>query len=181
MNVHWNVPNMLTGLRLLLVPVFLWLLLAPSAGTHHWWAVIVFLAASLTDLYDGNLARRWGQTTAFGALADPIADKALTGAAFIGLSILGELPWWVTVLVLVREVVVTAWRFVVIGDGVVPASRGGKTKTTLQMAAIFAYVLNLGGVWDTASTVIMTAAVVVTVATGVDYFVGSTRAERVRV
>lgn len=178
MNAHWNVPNVLTGARLLMVPVFVALLLAESAGVHRWWAVAVFLAASLTDLYDGNLARRWGQTTEFGALADPIADKALTGAAFVGLSILGQLPWWVTALVMLREVSITVWRFAVLGSGVVPASRGGKTKTTLQMAAIVGYILNFGGAWQVVSSWIMAAAVVVTVLTGVDYFVGALRSRQ---
>lgn len=175
MNAHWNVPNVLTGVRLLMVPLFVVLLLSESAGAHRWWAVTVFLAASLTDLYDGSLARRWGQTTEFGALADPIADKALTGAAFIGLSMLGQLPWWVTVVVMLREVSITVWRFTVIGSGVVPASRGGKTKTTLQMAAIVGYILNFGGLWQTVSTTVMAAAVIVTVATGIDYFASARR------
>ena len=166
---------MLTGIRLLMVPVFLVLLLSESAGTHRWWAVAVFLAASVTDLYDGNLARRWGQTTEFGALADPIADKALTGAAFVGLSMLGQLPWWVTVVVMTREISITVWRFTVLGSGVVPASRGGKTKTTLQMIAIVGFILNFDGLWQGISSGLMAAAVVVTVATGVDYFIAARR------
>lgn len=180
MQLRLNWPNALTVLRLLLVPVFVVLVFQPGAGDHRIGAVLVFLAASLTDLYDGNLARRWGQTSQFGALADPIADKALTGAALICLSVLDQLPWWATALVLVREVSITVWRFTVLRDGVVPASRGGKTKTTLQMLAIVAFLLNPAGLWHSVAVVVMAAAVVVTVATGADYFVNASRAERVR-
>ena len=130
----WNVANALTVLRILMVPVYGWLLLA-----HHgddpvlrFWAAGVFLLATLTDRVDGEIARRRGLITDFGKVADPIADKALMGMAFVGLSVLGELPWWVTALVLIREWGVTALRFFVIRHGVMPAGRGGKLKTVLQ-------------------------------------------------
>jgi CDP-diacylglycerol--glycerol-3-phosphate 3-phosphatidyltransferase len=180
MNPRLNWPNVLTGLRFLLVPVFIVLVFQPGAGPHHFAAVAVFLIASLTDLYDGNLARKWGQTSQFGALMDPIADKALTGAALVCLSMLGEIPWWVTLLVMTREISITVWRFTVLRDGVVPASRGGKTKTTLQMLAIVAFLLNPSGAWHAAAVVVLAAAVVVTVVTGADYFINASRAERVR-
>ena len=181
MNPTVNVPNVLTFIRLLLVPVFLMLVFSQSADVHRLWAVTVFLAASLTDLYDGTLARRWGQTTAFGALADPIADKALTGSAFIALSVLHQVPWWATLVVLVREVGITVWRFAVIRGGVVPASRGGKTKTTLQIAAIVALLLQPVGALHTLAMALLAAAVAVTVITGADYFVHAARVERVKV
>lgn len=166
-----NVPNALTALRLVLVPVFGWLLLAESGAnpTLRIVAAGVFIIASLTDYVDGALARRNNQVTTFGKVADPIADKALTGIALIGLSLLSELPWWVTIVIIGREVIVTVLRFAVIKDGVIPASRGGKAKTVSQMIAITLYILPLTGPWITARTIVMGVAVVLTVATGIDY------------
>ena len=130
----WNLPNALTMLRILLVPMFLWLLLseAGDSAPHRWWAAAVFALASLTDWLDGDLARRRQLVTTFGKVADPIADKALMGSALIGLSLLGELPWWVTVVILIRELGITVLRFWVIRQGVIAASKGGKLKTTVQ-------------------------------------------------
>ena len=167
----WNLPNALTVLRLLLVPVFVVLLLGED-GTSDGLRVAawgVFALASWTDHVDGRIARSRGLVTAFGKLADPIADKALTGAALIGLSSLGELPWLVTVVVLVREVGITVLRFVVIRHGIMPASRGGKLKTLLQGVAIGLYVLPLSGLPASARGVVMALAVVVTLVTGADY------------
>lgn len=166
-----NVPNALTGLRLILVPVFGWLLLAQDGTnpTLRFAAAVVFIFASATDYVDGALARKHNLVTTFGKVADPIADKALTGVALIGLSLLGELPWWVTVLIIGRELIVTVLRFAVIKDGVIPASRGGKAKTVSQMVAITMYILPLAGPWITVRTVVMGIAVVLTVATGIDY------------
>jgi len=167
----WNLPNALTVLRLALVPVFGWLLLRDGGddATSRLLAAAVFLVASLTDLADGAIARRQGSVTTFGKVADPIADKALTGVALVGLSWLGELPWWVTLVILAREVGVTLLRFWVIEHGVIPASRGGKLKTFLQIVAILGYVLPLTGALATLRWWVMLAAVVVTVATGADY------------
>ena len=176
----WNIANALTALRLLLVPVF-WLLLMHDGGTDGRWrtaAFVVFVLASLTDRYDGELARRRGLVTDVGKIADPIADKALIGAALIGLSVLGEVSWWVTVVVLVREVGVTVLRFVVIRHGVMAASRGGKAKTLLQVVAIGLYVLPLGGVLHAIAAVVMAVAVVVTVVTGLHYLVRAARLRR---
>jgi CDP-diacylglycerol--glycerol-3-phosphate 3-phosphatidyltransferase len=172
-----NVPNGLTVLRLLLVPVFAWLLLRDGGDdtTSRIWSAVVFLGASLTDLVDGELARRQGQVTNFGKIADPIADKALTGTALVGLSYLGELPWWVTIVILVREVGVTLLRFWVIRHGVIPASRGGKAKTVAQMVAILMYLLPLTGWLVTASEVVMGVAVLLTVGTGIDYIARALR------
>jgi len=166
-----NVPNGLTVLRLLLVPVFAWLLLRDGGDdtSSRIWSAVVFFGASLTDLVDGELARRQGQVTTFGKIADPIADKALTGTALVGLSYLGELPWWVTIVILVREVGVTLLRFWVIRHGVIPASRGGKVKTVAQMVAILMYLLPLTGWLVTASEVVMGIAVLLTIGTGIDY------------
>ncbi len=168
---NWNIANYLTVLRIMLVPVFGWLLLSADSDTHwmRWAALGVFAAAALTDRYDGYLARQHGLETAVGAVADPIADKALTGFALVGLSILGELPWWMTVVILVREWGITLLRFWVIRHGVISASPGGKLKTALQMSALIAYLVPLPDVLDPALYVLMLAAVVVTVGTGVDY------------
>ncbi|MDX6274021.1 MAG: CDP-diacylglycerol---glycerol-3-phosphate 3-phosphatidyltransferase [Frankiales bacterium] len=166
-----NIANVLTIARLLLVPVFLAALMVGDGHDQTWrivaWAV--FAVASVTDRIDGELARSRNLVTEFGKVADPIADKALTGAALVGLSLLGDLPWWVTVVVLAREVGVTLLRFWVIRHGVIPASRGGKLKTLLQGVAIGLYILPLSGVAALARAWFMAAAVVVTVVTGVDY------------
>jgi CDP-diacylglycerol--glycerol-3-phosphate 3-phosphatidyltransferase len=161
-----NVANMLTVVRLLLVPIFLWLLF--TDGTL--WrvaALVVFAVASFTDRVDGQLARSRNLVTDFGKIADPIADKALTGSALVGLSLLGDLWWWVTAVILVREIGITLLRFVVIRYGVIAASRGGKLKTMLQVIAIGLYVMP--GPIDPLRWVTMGAAVVVTVVTGLDY------------
>lgn len=173
----WNLPNGLTVLRIVLVPVFLWLLFADGgqSGAMRVWAAVVFAVASGTDLLDGEVARRRSMVTDFGKVADPIADKALNGAALIGLSLLGDLSWWVTAVILVRELGVTLLRFWVIRIGVIPASRGGKLKTVLQSTGLFLLILPLTGLWHTVGLVIMYAAVAVTVVTGVDYVLRAMR------
>jgi CDP-diacylglycerol--glycerol-3-phosphate 3-phosphatidyltransferase len=175
-----NLPNLLTLLRLLLVPVFAVLLLADDGADAalRVWAAAVFVAASLTDLADGELARRHNLVTTFGKVADPIADKTLTGVALIGLSWLGELPWWVTIVILAREVAVTLLRFWVIRYGVISASRGGKAKTVAQMLAITLYLLPLDGPWLVVRAVVMGLAVVLTVVTGLDYAARAIRLRR---
>ncbi len=166
----WNLANYLTVLRLLLVPVFLVLLLARDGQDTglRLAAAGVFVLAALTDRIDGQIARSRGLITSFGTLADPIADKALIGAALVGLSLLAELPWWVTVLVLVREIGVTVLRFVVIRHGVMPAGRGGKLKTGLQTLAITLYLLPLSGGLRAVAVGVMVAAVVLTLVTGAE-------------
>ena len=141
-----NIANALTLLRLLLVPI-----------------------ASITDRLDGDLARKRGLVTEVGKMADPIADKALTGTALVGLSALDLLPWWVTIVILVREGGITLLRFWVIRHGVIPASRGGKYKTFLQSVAIGLYLLPLDDALETLAAWTMGAAVVLTVVTGADY------------
>jgi CDP-diacylglycerol--glycerol-3-phosphate 3-phosphatidyltransferase len=176
----WNVANALTALRLVLVPVFGWLLLAGGGDQPglRILAAAVFAVAAVTDRIDGELARRRGLVTDVGKIADPIADKALMGTALVGLSVLGELPWWVTVVVLVREIGITLLRFVVIRHGVMPAGRGGKAKTVLQAVAITLYLLPLPAGWHTVASVVMAVAVVVTVVTGVDYVLKAWRLVR---
>jgi CDP-diacylglycerol--glycerol-3-phosphate 3-phosphatidyltransferase len=166
-----NVPNALTVLRLALVPVFAALLFVDGGmdDERRYWATLVFALAIITDRYDGMIARRTGQVTEFGKLADPIADKALTGTALIGLSVLALLPWWVTLTILVREVGVTLLRFWVLRHGVIAASRGGKAKTVVQALAIGFYTLPFDGWFGSLRWWVMAAAVVLTVATGLDY------------
>jgi CDP-diacylglycerol--glycerol-3-phosphate 3-phosphatidyltransferase len=172
-----NIANALTVSRLLLVPVFLVALFAAGGDSIAWRVVatVVFALASVTDRLDGDLARRRGLVTDFGKVVDPIADKALTGSALIGLSLLDLLPWWVTVLIMGREIGVTALRFWVIRHGVIPASRGGKTKTFAQAVAIGLYLLPLPSVLDPLRWAVMSVALVLTVATGVDYVVRALR------
>ncbi|NNM44422.1 CDP-diacylglycerol--glycerol-3-phosphate 3-phosphatidyltransferase [Knoellia sp. DB2414S] len=178
----WNLPNALTVARILLVPVYGWLLLF-DGGAHvgmRWWAAAVLCIATATDRVDGDLARRRGLITNFGKIADPIADKTLMGMAFVGLSVLGDLPWWVTIVVLVREWGVTVLRFWVIRHGVMPAGRGGKVKTTLQFFGLLLYTLPLwsfagADAWELAAKIVLGLAVLVTVVTGIDIVVKALR------
>ena len=167
----WNIANALTVFRLVLVPVFV-LVLFHAGGHQDGWRVLawaVFAVAAITDKVDGNIARKRGLVTEFGKLVDPIADKALIGAATIGLSVLHDLPTWITVFILARELGVTLLRFWVIRHGVMPASRGGKLKTLLQDVAIGMFVLPLTGFLHGLAWVIMVVAIAVTAATGIDY------------
>lgn len=167
----WNVANLLTVIRLLLVPGFVMLLLAEGGYDPAWraWAWAAFAVAMITDLFDGHLARTYNLVTDFGKIADPIADKAIMGAALICLSYLGDLPWWVTGVILGRELGITLLRFWVIRFGVIPASRGGKMKTLWQGVAAGMYVLALTGPLATLRFWVMAVAVVLTVLTGLDY------------
>ena len=174
----FNIANVLTMVRILLVPVFVACMLA---GGTAWRlaALAAFCVASLTDVLDGRLARRRGLVTDFGKIADPVADKALTGAALICLSALGELPWWVTAVIMFREIGVTVLRFWVIHRGVIAASRGGKLKTLLQVIAICLYILPASlSPPAVVRGLVMAAAVVVTVVTGVDYVQQAMRLRR---
>ena len=178
-----NVPNLLTGLRLVLVPIFLFFLFAGDGHetASRIVAFVVFAVAVITDQVDGSLARKYGVVSEFGKLADPIADKMLMGAALIGLSELGDLPWWVTIVILVREIGVTLLRFAVIKRGVIPASRGGKLKTLVQAIAIGLFILPLHSwppVWQTVAWAVMWVAIVLTVVTGVDYVVSAIRGNK---
>jgi CDP-diacylglycerol--glycerol-3-phosphate 3-phosphatidyltransferase len=175
-----NIANALTVLRMVLIPVFV-VFTVMSGLTDPGWrllAAVSFMVASLTDFVDGYLARSRGLVTSFGKVADPIADKALTGTALVLLSWYDRLAWWITIVILVREIGVTLLRFWVIRRGVIPASRGGKAKTALQILAITWYLLPLPdpvaliGVW------VMWIAVLVTVGTGVDYVLRAARLRR---
>lgn len=176
-----NIANVLTVVRILLVPFFIWFLLLDDAQGElfRWLAVLTFAVAIYTDKLDGDLARSRGLITDFGKIADPIADKLLIGSALVLLSVLGELWWWVTIVILVRELGITVLRFAVIRYGVMPASRGGKLKTVVQTVAILLFLLPLQSLlgdwaWWIAAFV-MAAAVLITVVTGVDYIVQAAR------
>lgn len=172
----WNLPNILTMLRIVLVPFFIWFLVADNSthGLWRWAAVAAFAVAIYTDKLDGDIARSRGLITDFGKIADPIADKLLIGSALVMLSVLNELPWWITILILVREWGITALRFFVIRYGVIPASRGGKLKTVVQTLAIFLYVIPLAALapWlGSLALGVMLVAVAITVWTGAQYVV----------
>ncbi|MFL6124839.1 CDP-diacylglycerol--glycerol-3-phosphate 3-phosphatidyltransferase [Actinophytocola sp.] len=177
-----NIANILTVTRLVLVPVFLLALFAADGHSIRWRMVafLVFAVGSITDYIDGHLARKYGLVTDFGKVVDPIADKALTGAALFGLSVLAELPWWVTLTIAVREVGVTLLRFWVIRYGVIAASYGGKVKTFAQIIAIGLYLLPLPAALDPLLWVGMGIALVLTVVTGLDYVVRALRLRAAR-
>jgi CDP-diacylglycerol--glycerol-3-phosphate 3-phosphatidyltransferase len=170
-----NIANVITVVRILMAPLFFVLLLADDGhdGALRIWAAVLFVVAILSDSADGIIARRQNLVTDFGKLVDPIADKVLIGGALVSLSVLGELPWYVTILILLREVGITVWRFVQLSDRVIPASGLGKIKTILQAVAISLALFplwNLLGTWMYwVNTVVMAAAFVATVWSGIDY------------
>lgn len=189
MAVHPQLPNAITVARILCAPVFLWLLLADggAGGGLRWAAAVLFIVAIATDGIDGYIARRYDIVSDLGKLLDPIADKALTGVAFVGLSILGELDWWVTIIVLVREIGITVYRFIVVSDHVLAAAWMGKLKTVFQAVALSIALLPLTSLSDAAawqaavwwaSVITMTIAVMLTIASGIDYIVTEVRAAR---
>jgi len=169
-----NIANALTVLRIVLVPFLAWALVADGGHTVQWRLVAagIFVVAAVTDRIDGDIARRSGMVTDLGKLLDPIADKLLVGTALVLLSVLGDLPWWVTIVILVREVGITVMRFFLLRYLVLPASRGGKVKTVLQSVALGLYLLPLDHLptfVHVIAAVMMGAALLVTVLTGVDY------------
>ncbi|WEK14021.1 MAG: CDP-diacylglycerol--glycerol-3-phosphate 3-phosphatidyltransferase [Candidatus Microbacterium phytovorans] len=184
MTIPRQLPNAITIVRILCAPVFVWMLLADDGadGPLRWGAAALFVVAIATDGIDGYLARRHDIVTDLGKLLDPIADKVLTGAAFVGLSLLGELDWWITILVLVREVGITVHRLVVASDHVVAAAWMGKLKTVAQAVALSLALLPLWtvvGEWiHVVNAVAMTVAVVLTVASGLDYALTEIRGAR---
>jgi CDP-diacylglycerol--glycerol-3-phosphate 3-phosphatidyltransferase len=176
----YNPANLLTAVRIVLVPVFLVIVIISGMTSSGWRmaACVVFCVASATDFVDGWVARRYQLVTSFGKVADPIADKALTGTALVVLSAYDRLAWWVTGLILLREWGVTALRFWVIRYGIIPASRGGKLKTALQIGAIAWYLWPVPEPLDAVGPWLMGAALLVTVVTGVDYVIQALRLRR---
>jgi len=165
-------PNILTASRLFAVPALVWLLLTDAGedGELRWWALWLFLVAAATDFLDGYLARRWKVVSAFGKLADPIADKVLILAALATLSFVDGIPWWPVAILAAREIAVTVGRLMVANYAVIPANRGGKLKTTLQIAAVTVYIVPGGPAWmDVTAWWMLIAAVGVAVYSGVVY------------
>jgi CDP-diacylglycerol--glycerol-3-phosphate 3-phosphatidyltransferase len=179
-----NVANIITVVRILLAPLFVWLLLqdAGQNGVLRYVAAGLFIVAIATDSLDGHLARNRNLITDAGIILDPIADKVLIGGALVTLSILGELWWWVTIVILVREFGITAFRFAVLKRRVIPASRAGKLKTVVQAVAISLFLVPLWtllGDWVLwVNWVAMGIALVLTVVTGIDYLVQAWRQNR---
>ena len=178
---NWNVPNALTTLRIVMVPFFGWALLHDGGDSNAWrwvaWAL--FVVAMITDKIDGDLARKHNLVTNFGKIADPIADKAMTGMAFIGLSVIGELWWWVTIVVLIREWAVTFARLSIAQHVVIAASQSGKIKTLTQVFALAGFIgpfKHLSGAWEVpgdvvwwVSAVLMGVAVALTITSGLEF------------
>ncbi|MET1060957.1 MAG: CDP-diacylglycerol--glycerol-3-phosphate 3-phosphatidyltransferase [Nocardioides sp.] len=179
---NWNLPNALTTLRIVMVPFFGYALLHDGGDSITWRliAFALFVAAMITDKIDGDIARARNLVTDFGKIADPIADKAITGMAFIGLSIVGDIWWWVTILVLAREWSVTLLRLSVLKDVVMPASQLGKIKTTLQAVALSGLCLPLrqvdgsldlvGEILFYLSQVLLAGAVAMTLWSGFEFY-----------
>ena len=179
---NWNLPNALTTLRIVMVPFFGYALLQDGGDSITWRliAFALFVAAMITDKIDGDIARARNLVTDFGKIADPIADKAITGMAFIGLSIVGDIWWWVTILVLVREWSVTLLRLSILKDVVMPASQLGKIKTTLQAVALSGLCLPLrqvdgsldliGEILFYVSQVLLAGAVAMTMWSGFEFY-----------
>lgn len=183
----WNLPNVLTTIRILLVPFFVWALwesgtFGEDSMSARWIAVAIFAVAMYTDKLDGDIARARGLVTNFGKIADPIADKFLTGAAWITMSLLGEIWWWITIAILLREWGITLMRLAMLRTRVLPASRGGKIKTVLQTAAILVLLIPLaefvGAWWLWFGWALVIAALIVTLLTGLDYVIKAVRAPR---
>ncbi|MCU1423742.1 MAG: pgsA [Microbacteriaceae bacterium] len=179
-----NIANIITVVRILLAPLFVWLLLLDNGelGALRWVAGVLFIVAIATDGVDGHLARSKNLVTNVGILLDPIADKILIGGALIALSMLGELWWWVTILILVREVGITIYRFAVLSKRVIPASHGGKLKTISQSVAIPLFLVPLWTVFGdwvlVVNWIAMAAALVLTVVTGIDYLLQARKLRR---
>ncbi len=179
-----NIANIITVVRILLAPLFVWLVLL-DGGEHGLWrfiAAALFIAAIATDGLDGALARKRNLVTNSGIILDPIADKILIGGALIALALVAELPWWVVVVILAREIGITLFRLMVLSDRVIPASGGGKLKTVLQAVTLSSWLvptwLLLGSWVFTLNWVLMGAVIVVTVATGLDYLVKGLRSPK---
>lgn len=181
-NSPWNLPNAITTARILLVPYFIWLLFQPVGEFQitRWIATAVFVLGISTDSLDGAIARRRGLITNLGKILDPIADKALIGGALVALSILNEVPWWATVAILIRELGITAYRFVVIRKRVVSASGGGKLKTILQSITVGALMSpfdSLLPIWyGYVEAILLVLTVSLTLVTGLQYLVAAAKA-----
>lgn len=173
----WAVPNIITIVRILFVPAMVWTMVADAGegGPLRWLALGLFVVGIGSDAIDGHLARSRNLISDFGKILDPIADKALTGAALLVLSFLGELPGWVTALILLREIGITVWRLIEVRRIVLPAGRGGKLKTVVQAVAISLAIAPfpalLGDWMHWVNTAAMSLAFLLTIWSGIDYLV----------
>ncbi len=173
-----NLPNLITLARIALAPLFIWVLfIYPNPAAHERWIVVfLFVLAAATDGVDGSLARKRNQVTDLGKLLDPIADKVLIGGALIALSALGQIDWWITLVIIVREVGITVYRLLVIKDRVIAASGGGKLKTIMQSIAVGFYLSPLAGYWSPLGIVqlgILYFALILTLVSGVQYLLAA--------
>jgi len=177
-----NIANIITAIRILVAPVFLWMVFIDGGedGVWRWFAALLFIAAIATDGIDGALARKRNLVTTSGILLDPIADKVLIGGALVALALVSDLPWWVVVVIMTREIGITLLRFFVLANRVIPASRGGRLKTILQAITVSSWLVPtwvLLGDWvSVLNWVLMGLVVVITLVTGVDYLVKAFRA-----
>jgi CDP-diacylglycerol--glycerol-3-phosphate 3-phosphatidyltransferase len=164
-------PNWLTVLRIALIPTGVWALFHSPSAMWQSIAWLIYFILGMTDILDGHWARKSGRTTPLGAFLDPVADKALIGSAMISLAILDRFPWWIVIIILIREVGITIFRLLVIGDGVIPASKGGKIKTLSQNFGVSFYILPLPEILYPLRDGFMAFAVALTIWTGIDYIV----------
>jgi CDP-diacylglycerol--glycerol-3-phosphate 3-phosphatidyltransferase len=167
-----NLPNALTVFRILALPFCAWALFQKD-GQDPTWQIIAwssFFIVGMTDVLDGRIARKRNQISNFGIILDPIADKAFIATALVGLSILGEMPWWVTAVILIREIGVTILRFAVIKREVISANRGGKLKSLLQNFSVGFYILPLPTYLYLPRDILLGIAIALTVWTGIEYF-----------
>jgi len=182
-NSPWNLPNAITSVRILLVPYFIWLLMQPVGDDYlvRWAATFVFVLGISTDSLDGAIARRRGLVTNLGKILDPIADKALIGGALVALSILNEVAWWATITILVRELGITAYRFIVIRKRVIGASGGGKLKTVMQSVSVALIMSPIGNylpAWfGWAEQLLLTITIGLTIYTGWQYLAAASKAK----
>ena len=165
-----NTPNKLTILRIILVPFFILFLLADRIPLHSLWALIVFAAASLTDLLDGKIARKQNLVTNFGKFMDPLADKLLVCSAMICLIPSGKLEAWFVIVIIAREFIISGFRLVASDNGIViAASYWGKFKTVSQMAMIIVLIADFGGVFDMIGMALIWVSLILTVVSLIDY------------
>ena len=166
-----NLPNKLTMFRVILIPFFVFFMLAPNmTGYNNYIAVAIFIVASLTDMLDGKIARKYNLVTNFGKFMDPLADKLLVCSAMICLIQTGQLAAWIVVIIIAREFIISGFRLIASDNGVViAASYWGKFKTTFQMIMIILLILDLGGVFTTITTIVTWVALILTVVSLVDY------------
>ncbi len=164
-------PNWLTVLRIALIPTGVWALFHSPSAMWQSIAWLIYFILGMTDILDGHWARKSGRITPLGAFLDPVADKALIGSAMISLAILDRFPWWIVVVILVREIGITIFRLVVIKDGVIPASKGGKIKTLMQNFGVSFYMLPIPQALHILRDLFMGVAVFLTIWTGIDYII----------